>query len=493
MRILSIALLQKNVNKCYNSGIMSEWNYEIFWNEVLNRLTQKFSQGQKSSQGQFSMWFANVKYESSKENTIVIAVPSKFIEDQIKQKYLRDIQKSLLEISGSELKVEFVIRSKVKNDDEAIEEESSDSEETQHAKPQINLTAASSAKKRSGQHPALNENYSFSNFVIGENSNFAVNAAMGVAKNPGQVYNPFLIYGDVGLGKTHLMQAIGNALWESTDLNIIYVPAENFTNEFVFALKDKDMASFKKKYRSCDVLLIDDIHFFQNKNETQEELFHTFNALYEKNKHIVFTCDRPPSDLKNLTQRLKSRFERGLNVDLQAPGFETRRAILLKKLEKQAVQIPDDVLEMVAEKISTNVRDLEAALTKLIAYTELTKKEMNIETATNLLRDVFGSSRQRNVTVDLIQKIVADYFSISISDIKSKKRTKSIALPRHVAMYLCCELTECSTTELGDQFGGRDHSTIIHGCGKIEKQMVAEPTLETAINALTKLIKEAKR
>ena len=250
------------------------------------------------------------------------------------------------------------------------------------------------------------------------------------------------------------------------------------------------MSSFKNKYRNADVLLIDDIHFFQGKVETQEELFHTFNELYEKNKQIVFTCDRPPAELKNLSHRLKSRFERGLNVDLQTPSYEVRYAILLKKIEKHSIKIPNEVINMIAKNISSNVRDLEAALTKLIAYTELTKKAMDEDTAKNLLRDTFGSTRQRNVTIDLIQKTVADYFSISISDIKGKKRTKSFSLPRHIAMFLCREMTECSTTELGNDFGGRDHTTILHGCNKIEAQIAADPSLEKSVHELRNTIKE---
>ncbi len=465
---------------------MSDWNYKIFWDEVLRQFKQELPQGV------FSMWF-NMEYEDSKENTIILSVSSKFLETQTKQRYQKEIEKKLFETSGINLKIEFIVKEKTKtstDETDNIEVHSQD-KNSQNNKNAGNRINNKTSKPKKGYHPALNKDYNFDDFIIGQNNNFAVNAALAISKNPGETYNPLLIYGGVGLGKTHLMQATGNALWESTELNIIYVTAEHFTNEFIDSLNKKKMADFKKKYRSSDVLLIDDIHFFQGKNETQEELFHTFNELYEKNKQIVFTCDRPPSELKNLSQRLKSRFERGLNVDLQTPGFETRHAILLKKMEKKTVKIPDEVLEMVAKNISSNVRDLEAALTKLIAFTELTKKEMTVETAKDLLRDVFGSSRQRNVTIDIIQKTVADYFSISISDIKSKKRTKSIAFPRHVAMYLCREMTECSTTELGNEFGGRDHTTILHGFNKIEEQITADPSLDTTMHELEKLIKEA--
>ncbi len=461
---------------------MSDWNYEVFWDEVLKQFKEELSDAT------FSMWF-NMDYEYSTENSIVLSVPSKFFETQINKRYKDKIEKKLKDLSGRALIIEFVVKAKELNDNEE-EKEVSEQKSPKNKKKAEKKQKTQETKNRE-QHPDLNKDYNFDDFIVGPNNNFAVNAALAVVKNPGTAYNPFLIYGGVGLGKTHLMQASGNALHDSNDLKIIYVTAEKFTNEFVESLRVKGMRDFKNKYRSCDVLLIDDIHFFEKKDGTQEELFHTFNELYEKNKQIIFTCDRPPSELKNLTQRLKSRFERGLNVDLQTPGFETRKAILLKKLEKKNVRIPDEVLDMVAKNISSNVRDLEAALTKLIAYTEITKKEINLNSAKDLLRDVFGSTRQRNVTVDLIQKCVAEHFKISISDIKGKKRTKSIAFPRHIAMYLCREMTECSTTELGNEFGGRDHTTIIHGYNKIVDQITAEPTLESNIHELQKMIKEA--
>ncbi len=465
---------------------MNDWNYEPFWDEVVKQFKEELNHGT------FAMWF-NMKYEESTENSIILSVPSDFVKTQLIQRYKDAIEKKLRLLSGLTLNVEFIVKSS-----EILEEEVNDDEEVKSNNSEANTNTKKETVKQiknpessRQQHPDLNRDYNFDDFIVGSNSAFAVNAALAVVKNPGTAYNPFLIYGGVGLGKTHLMQATGNSIWNSTDLKVIYVTAEKFTNEFIESVHQKKMPAFKNKYRNSDVLLIDDIHFFQGKVETQEELFHTFNELYEKNKQIIFTCDRPPSELKNLSQRLKSRFERGLNVDLQTPGFETRHAILLKKVEKRGIKIPDEVLEMIAKNISSNVRDLEAALTKVVAFTDITNKEITLDKAKELLRDVFGSSRQRNVTVDLIQKCVAEHFKISISDIKSKKRTKSIAFPRHIAMYLCRSMTECSTTELGNEFGGRDHTTILHGCNKIEDQITAEPSLESTIHELEKLIKEA--
>ena len=463
---------------------MSEWDYKIFWDEAVKQFKEELAFSI------FSMWFLPSKYEKSTENSIVLAVPSQFFRDQLVSKHKKAIEKKLFELSGKKLSIEFIINKNSANSEEMEENTAiSGSVSTEKGAKKKQKTVKNEDNGR-GLHPDLRPEYNFEDFVVGPNNNFGVNAAIAVSTNPGTAYNPFLIYGGVGLGKTHLMQAIGNKIWNTTKLKVIYVTAENFTNEFVECVQKKMMPAFKSKYRKADVLLIDDIHFFQGKVETQEELFHTFNELYEKNKQIVFTCDRPPSELKNLSQRLKSRFERGLNVDLQTPAYEIRYAILLKKMEKHSTKIPNEVIDMVAKNVSSNVRDLEAALTKLIAYTELIKKTMDEATAKNILRDFFGSARQRNVTIDLIQKTVADYFSISISDIKSKKRTKSFSFPRQIAMFLCREMTECSTTELGNDFGGRDHTTILHGCNKIEEQIAADPSLEKIIHELRNTIKE---
>lgn len=463
---------------------MIEWNYKIFWDEVVKQFKEELPVST------FSLYFPVAAYASSTENMIVIMVPSNFIKMQIVQKYKAEIERKLLELSGRNLTVEFTVKERI------VEEAAVDKpfapderpEEQTTVVPQKN-TALKTGEAR-GQHPDLSPDYNFEDFIIGPNNNFAANAAIAITKNPGTAYNPFLIYGGVGLGKTHIMQAIGNNIWKTTKLKVIYVTAEKFTNEFIEHINKKTMPAFKTKYRSADVLLIDDIHFFQGKTETQEELFHTFNELYERNKQIVFTCDRPPSELRNLSQRLQSRFERGLSVDLQTPGYEIRCAILFKKLEKHTVTVNNEIIELIAKNVSSNVRDLEAALTKLIAYSEITKKEITEQTARDLLKDFFGSTRQRNVSVDIIQKTVANYYNISVADIKSKKRTKSFAQPRHIAMYLCREMTECSTTELGNEFGGRDHTTILHGCSKIEELMTADPSKEREIHELQNLIKE---
>jgi chromosomal replication initiator protein len=336
----------------------------------------------------------------------------------------------------------------------------------------------------------LRNAYTFENFVIGENNSFAANAAYAIAKNPGTAYNPCLIYGGVGLGKTHLIQSIGNAAHLEHEMKIVYVTAETFTNEFIQAIKDKKNHQFKNKYRTVDILLIDDIHFLQGKNETQEELFHTFNALYDSNKQMVFTCDRPVSELRHLTDRLRSRFERGLNVDLQPPSFETRVAILKRKVEEKQSPISDDVIDVICQNITTNVRDLEAALTKLIAYADLVDREITVTVAKEQLKDVFSNPKHNNITVEIIQRVVAEYFALSQGELKGKKRTKAIAFPRQIAMYLVRDLTEYSTTEIGLEFGGRDHTTVMHACQRVESRMKSDPTLEPTIAHLVRTIKD---
>lgn len=473
---------------------MGTWDYNIFWKETLNQLKSELSEQE------FAMWF-NMDYETSGEQSVVLSVPSAFYRDQVKQRYQAKIEGKLFELSGQHIGVDFEVRQRRKED--APKASSHDAaptpspmHDTVDGGPKVYQSSSAAHPRKDSQkterssHPQLRKDYTFDNFVIGENNSFAANAAIAIAKNPGIAYNPCLIYGGVGLGKTHLMQAIGNLSWQEKGCKIIYITAENFTNEFVEAIKNSTTQHFKNKYRNADMLLIDDIHFLQKKNETQEELFHTFNALYDANKQIIFTCDRPVSELKNLSERLRSRFERGLNVDLQPPSYETRCAILSKKVESRGVSIPHEVINLIAKNISSNVRDLEASLTKLIAYAELTKKPVTLETAQQQLRDTFGSPKQNNVTIETIQKVVAEYFSLSYADLKGKKRTKAISFPRQLAMYIAREITEYSTTELGMEFGGRDHTTVMHGCQKIEERLKAEPSLESTIMKLTKLIKD---
>lgn len=445
------------------------WDYSIFWKEAMNRIRQEVTDQE------WIMWFNNIEYDSSASSKVKISVPSSFYRDQIKQRYLSLMEEHLFSLAGNRIAVDFVVKQAEKS--------------KQHIK-QTKTVSKTAEPRTLKPHGQLRADYVFENFVVGVNNSFAANAAYAIAKNPGTAYNPCLVYGGVGLGKTHLIQSIGNTVYQESDKKVAYITAETFTNEFIQSIKDKTTHRFKSKYRSVDVLLIDDIHFLQNKIETQEELFHTFNALYDSNKQMVFTCDRPVSELKHLSDRLRSRFERGLNVDLQPPDFETRFAILKQKAEAKHVLIPDEVIDLVCRNITTNVRDLEASLTKLIAYSDLVNKNITVDIAKAQLKDVFSNPRQSNITIEMIQRVVADYFALSVGELKGKKRTKAIAFPRQVAMYITREMTEYSTTEVGLEFGGRDHTTVMHACQRVESRMKTDPTLEPTINHLIRATKE---
>ncbi len=470
-----------------------KWDYLVFWKETIKRLRSEISDQE------FVMWFENLAYHSSREQEINLAVPSSFYRDQVKQRYLNKIQHILEDLSGKPFSVSFIVDKNSINgsttssrvrDGEGDSEGEDDTSEDGEGNKRRRRSLSSSSSSSKPQHGDLKSDYNFDNFVVGDNNVLAANACIAIAKNPGTSFNPCLIYGGVGLGKTHLIQSIGNYIWQEFDnARVVYVTAETFTNEFIEAIRNQKNHQFKNRYRKMDVLLIDDIHFLQNKNQTQEELFHTFNALYDSNKQMVFTCDRPVSELKNLTDRLRSRFERGLNVDLQPPNYETRFAILKSKIEKQGVTIDDEVIELISRNITSHVRDLEAALTKLIAYSNLLKKQITPAIAKEQLRDLFSSPKQNNINSEIIQRVVAHYFGLSPNDLRGKKRTKAIALPRQIAMYITREITELSTTEVGYEFGGRDHTTVMHACQRIESRKQMDPTLE---NTLSKLIRDVR-
>jgi chromosomal replication initiator protein len=446
-------------------------SYEAFWKQAVKDIAQDISEQELAT------WFRGIEYAGSGESQITLSVPSSFVKDQIAQRYLGKIEEKLAELAGHDVGVKFTIQKKSAS-------RASHDEAPKGAKAEETVT-------RKRQHPQLNREYTFERFIIGESNSFAANAAIAISKNPGTGYNPCLVYGGVGLGKTHLLQAVGNSVWkEFPELKVAYVTVETFANEFILSIQKKAGHQFKNKYRSVDVLLIDDIHFLEGKEGTQEELFHTFNALYDANKQMVFSSDRPVSEIKSLSERLRSRFERGLNVDLQPPNYETRIAILNRKIEEKKVKIPDEVVELICRNINTNVRDLEKALTKLIAYAELVNKHITLEIARQQLKDFFAQPSQKNITLELIQKIVSEYFGLSYKDMRGKRRTKAIAFPRQVAMYLSRELTEYSTTEVGAEFGGRDHTTVMHARQKIEDRMKLDPNLEPTLHALVKRIKE---
>jgi chromosomal replication initiator protein len=340
-----------------------------------------------------------------------------------------------------------------------------------------------------GSSPFLNPKYTFDSFVIGNSNRFAHAAALAVSEAPARAYNPLFIYGGVGLGKTHLMQAIGHfALQNSRTCKVVYASSETFTNDLVIAIREDKNVEFRNKYRMVDVLLIDDIQFVAGKERTQEEFFHTFNALYEANKQIVISSDRPPKEISTLEERLRSRFEWGLLADIQPPDLETRVAILSKKANSESYNFPDDVLLFIASKVKSNIRELEGALLRVVAYTSLNQKEINMESAQDALKDILTADHPRNITIPMIQKAVAQVFDIKLEDFKVRRRTNDIAFPRQVAMYLCRELSDISLTKIGEEFGGRDHTTVMHAYDRIKEEMTGDDVLEAKVNEVVKIL-----
>ena len=333
----------------------------------------------------------------------------------------------------------------------------------------------------------LNPKYTFDSFVIGNSNRFAHAASLAVAESPAKAYNPLFIYGGVGLGKTHLMHAIGHYILQNNpNAKVVYVSSEKFTNELINAIKDDKNEEFRTKYRSVDILLIDDIQFIAGKERTQEEFFHTFNTLHEANKQIILSSDRPPKEIPTLEDRLRSRFEWGLIADIQAPDFETRMAILKKKADVENLNVPNEVMVYIATKIKSNIRELEGALIRIVAYSSLTNREITVDLATEALKDIISNKQNKSITIDLIQDVVAAYFNLRVEDLKSQRRTRNVAYPRQIAMYLSRKLTDMSLPKIGEEFGGRDHTTVIHAYEKISETLNNDESLEHTINDITK-------
>ena len=466
---------------------MSEKMYEEAFKYAMEELHKKYIAEDKESDFIFNF---NVNYVEDSINVIIVSVASPFMKNQVTNKgSLKVIENKMKEITGLQnLKVECI----VKEEYSKTNEDENTKETTEIVKKEISTESNITKKKK---HSLLQEQFTFETFIPGDNSKFAYNAALTVAKNPGKQYNPILLYGGSGLGKTHLMQAIGNYIYQNTDekLKICYISAESFTNEFLDSLKTKKTNEFKNKYRNLDILLLDDIHFLQNKEQTQEELFYTFNALNDKKAQMVFTCDRPIREIKNMAARLVSRLANGLCIDLQPPNYETRVAILQKKVEFMGKTLDPEIIDYIAKNVETNVRELETALKKVFGYEELCGDKTNLETTKMLLKDILDSNSTENISLDIIQKVIADNYQISISDLKSKKRDKKYVIPRQIAIYISRELTEISYTELGNEFGGKDHSTIMTAYRKVADQIKTDPTMETKIELFIREIKQYKR
>lgn len=439
------------------------------WQHILSIINTKLS---KPS---FDTWFKATKIVSLNDRQIVISAPTTFAVEWLESRYTKLVATTVYEYLGKQVDVSFVI------------EESAAPEQTQvYKEPPAPVQAEESVSNM------LNPKYTFDTFVIGSGNRFAHAASLAVAEAPARAYNPLFLYGGVGLGKTHLMHAIGHYILEhSPSSKVVYISSEKFTNEFINSIRDNRAESFRNKYRNIDILLIDDIQFIAGKESTQEEFFHTFNALHEERKQIIISSDRPPKEIPTLEERLRSRFEWGLITDIQPPDLETRIAILRKKAKAENLDIPNEAMMYIANQIDTNIRELEGALIRVVAYSSLINQDITTHLAAEALKDIIPSSRPKMITIQDIQQKVGEYYNLRLEDFKARKRTKAIAFPRQIAMYLSRELTDFSLPKIGDAFGGRDHTTVIHAHEKITQQLKVDQDLYKVINNITEKIKNS--
>jgi len=451
-----------NFHYPWKSFLMNEKGKNI-WQQLLSRIEKRIKPQN------FKIWFKPAQLHSLTQNKLVIKVPNDFSKKWLKGRYLSMIKKEITQLMGCEMKIDFIYPSVKKGN--------------------INLNKKPTFNKNRVVVPKLNPKYNFANFVIGHNNRLAHAAALAVAQSPGHAYNPLFLYGKVGLGKTHLLQAIAHyIIGNKEDMSFTYLSSEQFTNELINSIRDDKTTRFRKKYRNTDILLVDDIHFLAGKERTQEEFFHTFNALYEAHKQIALSSDRPPSEIPTLEKRLISRFEWGLIADIQPPDLETRIAILRKKAAAENLDLPDEVILFIAERVKTNIRKLEGCLIRLVAYSSLFKERIEIDSVKETLRDILPQEKSKPITIESIQRIVGKYYKIKEGVIRGKKRVRSIAFPRQVAMYLCRELTDTSFPDIGNKFGGKDHTTVMYAWKKINEQKERDDNLKNDLNELIKII-----
>lgn len=437
------------------------YNIKDMWTNTLSVLEEE------STPVCYRTWFKTLEPISIEDNVMVLQTIDPFYKKIIQKKYVSDIQKAIFKSINEEFAVQIITKDDLKSF----------------------FTAApskSSSTRKNNSEVNLNPKYTFDTFVVGNSNRMAHAASLAVAESPAEAYNPLFIYGGAGLGKTHLMQSIGHyILNQNQDTKVIYVSSEKFTNELITAIQEKTTPQFRNKFRNIDVLLIDDIQFISGKESTQEEFFHTFNTLHDADKQIIISSDRPPKEIEKLEERMRSRFEWGLIADIQQPDFETRVAILNKKAKMENIQVDNQVLHFIAKHIFSNIRELEGALNRIVAFSVLANNEqITIDLAREALKDLMSAEKQRVISSDLIQKTVAEYFNLKPEDLRSKKRTRSISYPRQIAMYLCRTLTDLSLPKIGESFGGRDHTTVLHGFEKIENELKKDSDLEQSIEIL---------
>ncbi len=445
------------------------------WDEILEYLKIEHCVTDVS----FKTWLLPLKVYSVKGNLITISINDKMIgpdsKNFISRKYGIPLKVSITEIMNHNYDIEFILESQIEVK-KAADDASNSSDKGKNQKNGLSF---------------LNPRYTFDTFVVGANNNLAHAASLAVAESPAEIYNPLFIYGGVGLGKTHLMHSIAHYILEQNpNSKVMYVTSEKFTNELIESIRNVNTTptEFREKYRNIDVLLIDDIQFIIGKESTQEEFFHTFNTLHESKKQIIISSDKPPKDILTLEERLRSRFEWGLTVDIQSPDYETRMAILKKKEELDGLQIDNEVMKYIATNVKSNIRELEGALTKIVALSRLKKQEVNVTLAEEALKDLISPDNKKQLTPGLIIEVIAEHFNITTNDIYSVNKSRNIAYPRQVAMYLCRKLTDYSLSDIGKIMGNRDHTTILHGIDKVEKNIKKDPSMQNTIDVLTKKI-----
>ena len=443
-----------------------ELTAEGLWSEVSGRLRGALNETT------YRTWFDHVEGLELNDNDFVLAVPNDFTRDWIEGHFIGLLSAAVGDATGHERRIQLQVTEGEGEQSEPVEVH----------------------RRREPAGAGLNPKYTFDSFVIGSSNRFAHAAALAVAEAPAQAYNPLFIYGGTGLGKTHLLQAIAQYVSEhQSELSVRYVTSETFMNDFINALRDKRIEGFKQWYRAYDLLLIDDIQFFEHKERIQEEFFHTFNSLYEAGRQIVISSDRPPRAIATLESRLRSRFEWGLITDIQPPDLETRIAILRKKVKTDAIHIPDSqVLTFIASRISTNIREIEGALTRVVAFSSLTGRPMTVELAQEVLKDVFPQGEMPEISIEQIQQTVVERFGMTMQELTGDRRSQQIVYPRQVAMYLCRELTDSSLQKIGKKFGGRDHTTVIHATSKIAKLIKEDRSVYNLVQELTARIKQAR-
>ncbi len=507
---------------------MEQSQLQVIWEQIISNMRESLSEGACKK------WLSPIEPISLVGNKITLGTPNDFSKRWIQERYMTLLDDAIVDIIGERCEIELQnlnlpqkegifpqensshgkrrrqktklsasenppIQTTLLSENENLQEDypadiqtiASESFGNNQKESEITVGHEISDQVAPGDASSLNPKYTFDTFVTGKSNQFAHAAALAIAEAPGTTYNPFFMYGGVGLGKTHLMHAIGHQIIKKyPDKRVLYVSSEQFTNELINAIRDGNPEQFRQKYRTIDVLLVDDVQFISGKQSTQEEFFHTFNTLHDSGRTIILSSDRSPHEVKNLEERLRSRFEWGLIADVQAPDFETRIAILKKKAQQDNLNVPMDVMVTIANSIDSNIRELEGALTRVVAYASLTHQPVTVAVTEETLKNLFPNNKPKLITVDLIQNIVATHFNVSVDDLHAKKKTKEIVYPRQIAMYLCRELTRTSLPQIANFFGKRDHTTVMHAYEKIKNSMEEDPELNQTIQDLTEKIQK---